>query len=156
MRRASDPRRLGTGNRIAAFAGVGLVWLLISAACSTAPVGVDACKRIEQVRCESAQACGISLATPVHNGDSPEENVAACIRYYDDVCLHGIAAPTEPATQAVDACVSAIINGSCDVVRTPESSPACAFLIPPQPAVVDAAADATDATTAAIVDAAGQ
>jgi hypothetical protein len=140
---------------VVAFASGAFVALLISAACSTAPVGVDACKRIEQTRCESAQACGISLASPVHNGDSPEENVAACTRYYNDACLHGIAAPTEPATQAVDACVSAIINGSCDVVRTPESSPACAFLIPPTTAVADAASDAdADATT--IVDAAGQ
>jgi hypothetical protein len=110
-------------------------------ACGTSPVGVDACKRIEQVRCESAQACGIDLDTPTHIGDSPEEKVAACIRYYDVACLHGLATSIEPATQAVDSCVNAIISGDCSVVKTPESNAACQFLIPPAPA----AADASDA-----------
>jgi hypothetical protein len=116
-----------------------------SVACSTSPVGVDACKRIEQVRCESAQACGITLETPVHQGDTPEQNVAACVRFYDDACLHGIAAPAEPASQDVDACINAIVTGSCDVVVKPQSSPACAFLVPPSAVPVDAAVDA-DAT----------
>lgn len=122
-----------------------------SVACSTSPVGVNACKRIEQVRCESAQACGITLESPVHQGDTPEQNVAACVRYYDDACLHGIAAPTEPATQDVDACVNAIITGTCDVVKKPESHAACAFLVPPSVVAADAAADGD-----AIADATGQ
>jgi hypothetical protein len=112
-----------------------------SAACGTSPIGVDACKRIEQVRCESAQACGISLDHPVHEGDTPQANVAACIRYYDDQCLHGIAGPAEPKPQEVDACVNAIITGDCTVVKTPESDPSCHFLVP-VPKTVDASVDA--------------
>src|SRR4029079_16340391 len=100
-------------------------------ACGTSPIGVDACQKIERVRCESAQACGFTLETPVHNGDTPEKTVAACIRYYDGQCQHGIAGPKEPGPQQVDACVNAIITGSCDVVRAPETSSACSFLIPP-------------------------
>jgi hypothetical protein len=135
------------------FGMVGLVLggLLIatSFACGTEPVGVDACKRIEKVRCESAQACGINLGSPVHEGDTPERNVAACIRYYDDQCLHGLSAPKEPAPQDVETCVNAIINGDCNVVKTPESHPSCAFLIPPKAA----AAPPADAATADVADA---
>jgi hypothetical protein len=131
---------------VVALAAVVLAVLGSSVACGTSPVGVDACKRVEQVRCESAQACGISLDVPVHAGDSPEQSVAACIRYYDDACLHGIAAPKEPTSQAVDGCVNAIITGSCDVVKAPESHPACQFLVPPVAAVPADASDAADAS----------
>jgi hypothetical protein len=120
-----------------------------SSACGTDPVGVDSCKRIEKVRCESAQACGISLDQPAHQGSSPEQNVAACTRYYDDQCLHGLVAPKDPGPSAVDACVNAIIAGDCAIVKTPESHPACQFLVPPNiTAVADASADAdADAAT---------
>lgn len=113
-------------------------------ACGTDAVGVDACKRVEQVRCESAQACGLDLTQPVHRGTSESANVAACIRYYDDQCLHGIVARDngEPTPQVVDACVDAIINGTCDVVKTPESHLACSWLVP-----VPAAPAAADAAT---------
>jgi hypothetical protein len=121
-----------------------------SAACGTSPVGVEACRKIEKVRCESAQACGINLEKPVHEGDSAEQNVAACIRYYDDQCLHGIVAAKEPAPQAVDACVQAIITSDCAVVKSPETHKDCAFLIPPTaaPATPDAAAEASVADAA--------
>jgi hypothetical protein len=128
-----------------------LVAIGTSAACGTEAVGVDACRRIEKVRCESAQACGIDLERPVHEGDSPEKNVAACIRYYDDQCLHGLVTPKEPGPQAVDACVDAIINGDCTVVKSPESHPSCRFLVPPTPppaadaAAAEAAASSADA-----------
>ncbi len=113
-------------------AGTGLLAILASsAACGTEPVGVESCQKIERVRCESAQACGIDLGRPVHHGDTESRNVGACIRYYDDQCLHGLVAPTDPGPQAVDACVQAIITGSCDVVRAPETHPDCAWLIPP-------------------------
>lgn len=114
-------------------------------ACGTDPVGVDACQRIEKVRCESAQACGIDLGRPRHEGESAEDHVVACIRYYDDQCQHGLVTSQEPAPQAVDLCVNAIINGDCTVVQTPQAHPDCAFLIPPAAApapVVDASADA--------------
>lgn len=111
-------------------------------ACGTDPVGVEACQKIEKVRCESAPACNISLERPRHIGDSPSNDVAACIRYYDDQCLHGIVAQKEPAPQDVDACVNAIINGSCAVVERPETAPECALLVPPTSAPPDAAAEA--------------
>jgi hypothetical protein len=129
-----------------------LVALTSAFACGTSPVGVAACKRIEQARCESAPACGIDLTSPTHNGDTAENAVAACTRYYDDQCLHGLVA-ADPGPRIVDGCVNAIITGDCSVVRAPESHPACAFLIPPAaPAVTDAAADA-DAAADVVVDA---
>ena len=115
--------------------GAGLLAIAIAgAACGTDAVGIEACQKVERVRCESAQACNIDLTRPVHSGDTPSKNVGACIRYYDDQCLHGLVNATEPDTRAVDACIAAIINGSCDVVRTPESHPDCKWLIPPEPA----------------------
>src|SRR5690348_16712864 len=106
--------------------------LLGATACGTDAVGIEACQKIEKVRCESAQACGINLERPLHQGNSPEQNVAACIRYYDDQCLHGIVgAKKDPAPQAVDACADAIITGDCSVVKEPQTHTACAFLIPP-------------------------
>jgi hypothetical protein len=110
-------------------------------------VGVEACKKIEKVRCESAQACGIDLTRPVHSGDSPANNVAACTRYYDDQCLHGLDVAEEPAPGDVDACVAAIVSGDCSVVKEPQTSAACSFLVPPPPPapapVPDAAPDST-------------
>jgi len=138
---------------IVAVLALALGALVSSAACGTEPVGVEACRKIERVRCESAQACGIDLGRPLHSGDSPESNVAACIRYYDDQCLHGLSTTKEPSPQSVDACVDAIITGDCAVVKEPEKNEACSFLIPPEPPapapVVDASEDgSTDAEAA--------
>lgn len=119
-----------------------------SFACGTSPVGVESCQKIERVRCESAQACGIKLDRPAHQGETPEQAVAACIRYYDDQCLHGLAAPTDPGPQTVDACVNAIITGDCEIVKAPETNAACKFLIPPASAAADAATEAEAAADA--------
>ena len=127
-----------------AVAAAGLAGLL-ALACGTDPVGVETCRRIEQVRCESAAACGIDLGRPVHRGDSPESAVAACIRYYDDACLHGLAAAEDPGSVQTQACVDAIITGDCEVVKTPEKHAACAFLVPPPPPPAPAPAPAADA-----------
>lgn len=147
-----SPRGASRAQRVAILGILALVLAAAasSAACGTEPVGVEACKKIERVRCESAPACGIDLHRPLHSGDKPENDVAACIRYYDDQCLHGLLITKEPAPQAVDACVDAIIKGDCSVVKTPELHEACAFLIPPEPVqpTVDAASDA-DAADAA-------
>lgn len=118
--------------------------IALAAACGTDPVGVDSCRKIEHARCENAPACGIALTNPVHRGDTPEKDVAACIRFYDDACLHGLAAPSDPGSVEVDACVDAINNGDCAVVKKPETHPSCAFLTPPAapaPTPVDAATD---------------
>jgi len=117
---------------------------LATALACTDPVGVDACRQIEAARCESATGCGIDLSKPVHRGDSPSLDVGACKRYYDDACLHGLVTTVDPGAAKVDECVK-IINDpttSCDVVRSPEKHPACAFLVPPEPPPAAPAADA--------------
>lgn len=128
--------------RAVACGTAGVAIAAIVAACGTDPVGVDSCRKIEHARCENAPSCGIDLSKPVHRGDSPERDVAACIRYYDDECLHGLAISADPGAIAVDACVAAINDGDCSVVKKPESHPACAFLAPAPP---PAPADASDA-----------
>lgn len=140
--RPSTWRRAGVITVITAL----LFAIATSVACGTEAVGVDACRRIEKVRCESAQACGIDLGKPVHEGNTPEKNVAACVRYYDDQCLHGLVTPKEPGPQAVDACVNAIINGDCTIVKSPESHPDCRFLVPPAPAPAPPDAAAAEAS----------
>lgn len=146
MRASSGKTPMRALVALVALASAGIVVL----ACGTEAVGVDACKRIEHVRCESAAACGIDLGTPVHRGDSPASDVNACKRFYDDACLHGLATTKEPGNVVVQSCIDAIITGTCDVVREPESDPACAFLIPPvvvPPVATDASVDASDAGT---------
>jgi hypothetical protein len=123
---------------VAAAVAIGVTSVM---ACGTDPVGVDSCRRIEQARCENAPACGIDISKPVHRGDSSELDVAACIRFYDDACMHGFVAPTDPGAVDVDTCIAAINTGDCSVVLKPESSPACGFLVPP------AAAPPADAGT---------
>ncbi len=139
---------LGTQARAVAVVAAIVAVLGSALACGTEAKGVDACKRIERVRCESAAACGIDLTRPVHRGTSPSDDVGACIRYYDDACLHGLASNIEPGSVAVDECVRVIETGSCDVVRAPETAKECSFLIPaPEPVVVPATdAGATDAS----------
>jgi hypothetical protein len=108
--------------------------LATALACGGDPVGVDACRLIEGARCENANSCGIDLSKPVHRGDSPNLDVGACKRYYEDACLHGFVTTVEPAAGAVDDCVNVINDPttSCEIIRNPEKHPACAFLIPPE------------------------
>jgi hypothetical protein len=131
---------------VAAVATVGMVGAM---ACETNAVGVESCRKIEGARCENAFSCGIDLSKPVHRGDSPSDDVGACKRYYEDACLHGLATTEDPGAVAVQACVDAINDATdCAIVRNPEKSPACAFLIPPAPPVAPApVADAADAAT---------
>lgn len=111
-------------------------------ACGTDAVGIDSCRKLENARCEKAPECGISLAKPPHEG-APEDDVTACKRYYKDACLHGLPSGKDPGELEVDACVAAIREGSCDVVRTPSLAPACVFLLE-EPIVEDAGSDAAD------------
>ncbi|MDB4945278.1 MAG: hypothetical protein JWP97_4812 [Labilithrix sp.] len=110
-----------------------------TAACGTDPVGVDSCRKIESARCENAPSCGIDLTQPAHRGDSPNLDVGACKRFYDDQCLHGLVVSEDPGAVKVQACVDTLNDPatSCDVIVSPERSPSCAFLSP----AADASAD---------------
>jgi len=122
---------------------------LAAAACGTDATGVDACRQIEEARCRQAPACGVRLEPPYRTSG---DDVDACIRFYDTACLHGLEAP-DPGTTAVQACVKAIQANGCAVVLSPQSDPACAWLVPPSPAAADGAADS--AADAAAGDAQG-
>lgn len=122
--------------------------LLCGPGCDPEPVGVNACRDIEQTRCRAAANCGII------------DDVAACERYYRDQCLHGL--PNSEIPEDVDDCVQAIevagtcaaeegsdapvsacdsddasdlrtvggrqVDSVCELVEKPESLRACAFL----------------------------
>ena len=107
--------------------------------CGTDAVGTDACRKIEQTRCRKAASCP---DLGLHGSVGVEE----CVQYSRDRCLHGLGV-ADPGPPAVDACVAAIAQAtSCDIVASPETAPACAFLMPTP--VVDAGTDAAseDAT----------
>lgn len=134
----------------AVVAAVVALGLASSLACGTDPVGVDSCRKIETARCQNAKSCGINLATPVHrrDGNTPDkqdqQDVGACIRFYDVACLHGLATTTDPGAVSTQACVDAINNATdCDIVRNPEKHAPCAFLLPPAapPVAVEAGTD---------------
>jgi hypothetical protein len=127
--------------RFALAVAVSVTATALVLACGTDPVGVDSCRKIEHARCENAPACGIDLSTPAHRGDTPELAVAACNRFYDDACLHGLVTSSDPGSVAVQACVDAINTADCAVVKNPEIHPACAFLNPPAQVAVDAGDD---------------
>lgn len=123
-------------------------WLLAglffgtAAACGTDAVGVETCKKIEHIRCQWAQECGINLDMPVvrrrSNSTSPVDD---CFRYYDDACLHGLTVADPNDAGAVQACADQIDTGNCDWVLHPENAPACSWLIPPPDSGVDTGVD---------------
>src|SRR5271165_6618386 len=78
---------------------------LQASACGTDAVGVDACRQVQEAECQEAPACGIALEPPYHTTGTA---VDACIRFYDDQCLHGLASGTDPGPTAVHECVAAI------------------------------------------------
>ena len=113
------------------------------AACGTDAMASDACRKIEQARCRKAPGC-------------PELGIGAggveeCVQFARDRCLHGLAV-ADPGAATVDRCVAAIEAAtSCDIVVSPSSDPACAFLEPVP--IPDAGPDAPDAATDASADA---
>jgi hypothetical protein len=123
---------------------VGLV-PLAGAACGSSGVGVDACKSIEEARCNQIPNCpNVTISPPLWytTGTAAE----ACVRYYDTACLHGLSIGTNPASGDVTQCVNAI-NSSCATVAEPQTDPACAWLIPPT-VVEDDAGEGGDASDA--------
>jgi hypothetical protein len=128
-----------------------LLLALAAAGCSTDAVDVDGCKQIEEARCRQAPACGLALSVPNFTSGT---DVDACIRFYDDACLHGLAV-SDPGPAAISACVTAIQSTStkdhCAVVQAPQTdTAACGWLVPAT-ATVDAsdAQEAVDAADAA-------
>jgi len=117
-----------------ALVGAGTIF-----ACGQSAVGVDACQQIQRARCGWVVECpSITLPTRRSESTSPVDD---CTRYYNDQCLHGLVTTVAPSQGEVQACVDAINAAtSCDIVYAPETSSACAFLIP-----VDAGVDASDA-----------
>ena len=122
---------------------------IVLGACGTDARGIDSCRRIEESRCRRATACGVDLGFYRFVGAGETAAVEGCIRYYREACLHGLVAE-DPGPTQVQACVDAINVGTCDVVKAPETTAACGWLVPPAPApapTADATVAATDAGT---------
>jgi hypothetical protein len=119
----------------------------VAAGCGTDAQGVQTCKDIEEARCNAAASCPSVQITPPYSNNGSD--VAACIRYYDVACLHGLAV-SDPgsSTHYVTDCIKAIsAKGACAVVANPELSPLCSWLIPPNTPVPEGgeAGDGADA-----------
>ncbi|GEM_PF-750962 len=125
-----------SGARRTAVAAVlgGLAGLLSSSAgCGTKAVGVEACRSIEQARCEAVASCPSPYGV---------EDVAACQRFYRDHCLHGLDVDDEPSDTAVARCVAAVKAAG----RCASEDPAATVADCDDPALAlrpDADADAT-------------
>jgi len=131
-----------------AFLALSALGVALGTGCGNDAVGVDACRAIEGERCRWVTACGIDVGPRRSDSTSPVDD---CVRYYHDQCLHGLTlATTEPSPAQTQACVDAIHAATtCDIVVTPESSSACAFLKPGADAAAEAAAVVDAATEAA-------
>ncbi len=132
-----------------ALACVAGLLLPTTSGCGTDAVGVEDCRKIEQARCDLGAACGLV------------KDAEACRRFYRDHCLHGLALEGAPGTTQVKACADAISAAAacakaggpqastlncpgigltasplaCDVVRQPEATEVCRFLVPTAPPV---------------------
>jgi hypothetical protein len=116
------------------------------AGCGTDAAGVDACRQIEEARCQQAPACGVALEPPHRTSGT---DVSECVRFYNDACLHGLASGIDPGPIEVNECLAAIrsastTDGGCAAVVTPASADACAWLVPNAPAS-DASSSSPDA-----------
>jgi hypothetical protein len=111
---------------------VGLVCAAVAvvvAGCGSSATGIDACKTIEEARCNRLPDCpNVTVSPPVWY--TTGSAVDACTRYYDVACAHGLSTGSNPATSDVNACVAAI-KASCSAVAEPQSDPGCAWLVPP-------------------------
>jgi hypothetical protein len=127
----------------ASLLSAGFSFALVTAGCSTAAVGIDDCREIEEARCKAGKPCGLI------------DDVDACERYYRDHCLHGVS-EKDPSGSQVSACVKVIeaagkcaagdpsaeltacdpfvteshpdLTKACEVVEFPERADECAFL----------------------------
>ena len=135
--------RAGVLVLLLAVAGVGVA--VAGTGCSSNAQGVDACKSIEQARCNQIPNCpNVSVSPPIWFTSGTA--VDACLRYYDTACGHGLSIGSNPSTSDVNACVGAINANGCGVVAAPESDPSCAWLVPPADEDAGDGGDAGDAT----------
>ena len=137
--------RSGVPLLLLALAGLGVA--VTGAGCGSNAQGIDACKSIEQARCQQIPNCpDVSVSPPIWY--TTGSAVDACNRYYDTACGHGLSIGSNPSTSDVNACVAAINANGCGVVASPQSDPACAWLVPPADEDAgeagDAAADGAD------------
>jgi hypothetical protein len=98
-----------------------LVITVIGAAalhCDNGAVGVEACRQIEDRRCELVVGCpNVSIET--------EADVIACKSFYRDQCMFGIAdAEQDPDDVAIEACLAAL--SKADACKAAETIAACA------------------------------
>lgn len=133
--------------------------------CNSGATGIDTCRSIETRKCEFLVGCpNVAIASA--------SDVDACILFYRDACLHGLADAVEPPPEAVSLCLSAIDQAGscktvslascakppalasgldtktvtgCDAMLATEKLADCAFLTPPNGA---GGATATASTTA--------
>jgi len=153
-RTCTPPRASRMAMRLArptVFLGLtALLFGIAPASCNTSAVGIEECQTLEYARCEAAVHCPneFSLTT-----------VAACKRFYRDQCLHGLDLSKAPSKADVDHCTSVIgklgecartsgeksavvacqgltstetdVKTVCELLRAPQATPACDFLIPP-------------------------
>jgi hypothetical protein len=122
------------------------VLAIAASQCGSSAVGVDACRQIESARCDRAPSCQVPLDVPNYTSGTAAE---ACVRFYDTACLHGLTV-SDPGGAAVNACVTAIRTGACEVVTSPASDPRCAWL---SPGTASADAETSDGSAAEASDA---
>jgi hypothetical protein len=123
--------------------------------CDNGATGVDACRRIEDKRCQLVLGCP---GVPV----TDEDEVLACQNFYRDQCLFGVADGISPDNPQVEACLDALDRArrcqdagtpigscadapalaetldpattGCSLVLLPEKLAGCGFLRPAPPA----------------------
>jgi len=141
--------------------------------CGSDAVGIDACRQIEEARCEAARTCGLPR-TGTPPGSVTDEQVESCKLFYRDQCLHGIQndqtetteADTQQCVAAVNAATACAQSGAADMSACPgaplatgadpavapctiitsavEKLAACAFVV--RPNVPDAGTTTPDAS----------
>ena len=149
---ARPPFRDGFWKRLALALALVLPLASLEGGCGTGGVDVDGCRQSRRPAAARARLVIEITARYFTSGT----DVEACIRYYDDACLHGLAS-SNPGASAVSACVTAIQNDStrkdgCSTVKPPQTEQtACGWLVPPVPTTPPDASEAPTADAAADV-----
>ena len=114
---------------VAWIASASAIGAAVIAACGNGAVGVQYCRQIQTARCEAAPACPsyFNLSEPVPDGDP----VAACVRYYNDQCLHGLVTTVTPSSVEVNQCVAAIVAAGKAAATERDASVQCQFVANP-------------------------